>query len=327
MPTNPTPSDLHVDVPLTNLSIAYFQDESKYIADKVFGNIPVQKQSDLFWRYNKGDWFRSDAQKRAPGAESVGSGWNVTTDSYFADVWAIHKDVDDQTRANADSVFKLDSDATKFVTNQLLMRRDLLWLSTFFTTSVWDTDITGVAGTPTAGQVKQWDQAGSTPIEDVYAQVINVEEQTGHAPNTMVIGTRVWQQLQNHAQIIDRVKYTKPGGAFLNEALVAQALGLDKLLIARATNNTAAEGAATSMSFMAGKHGFLCYTNPSPGLQTASAGYTFSWNGYMGASSFGTRIKRFRMDENAAERIEGEMAFSLKSVATDLGVFYSGLVA
>jgi len=327
MPTNPTPSDLHVDVPLTNVSVAYMQDLEMYIADKVFPNVPVQKQSDKYWKYNKGDWFRSDAQKRGPGSESVGSGWNVSTDSYFADVYAIHKDVDDQTRANADSAFKLDSDATKFVTNQLLLKRDALWISNFFKTSVWDTDVTGVSGTPTAGQVKQWDQAGSTPIEDVYSQVVNVAEKTGHKPDTLVIGARVWQQLQNHAQIIDRVKYTKPGGAFLDQNLVAQALGVDKLLVAWATNNTAAEGLTASMSFMAGKHAFLCYSNPSPGLMSATAGYTFSWNGYMGASSFGTRIKRFRMEENAAERIEGEMAFSLKAVATDLGVFYSGVVA
>src|SRR3990172_10879137 len=97
MPTNPTPSDLHVDVPLTNLSIAYFQDESKYIADKVFGNIPVQKQSDLFWRYNKGDWFRSDAQKRAPGAESVGSGWNVTRTSTLVKGGASNKNSKNKT--------------------------------------------------------------------------------------------------------------------------------------------------------------------------------------------------------------------------------------
>ena len=42
---NPTQSDLHVNVPLTNVSVAYMQDKATFIADKVFPRVPVQKQS------------------------------------------------------------------------------------------------------------------------------------------------------------------------------------------------------------------------------------------------------------------------------------------
>ena len=66
--------------------------------------------------------------------ETPGAGWNVDTDSYFAHVYGVHKDIDDQMRANADSNFSLDSDATKFVTNQLLLRRDLDWAAAYFKT-------------------------------------------------------------------------------------------------------------------------------------------------------------------------------------------------
>lgn len=321
---NPTPGDLHVNQVLTTISVAFYQDTRDFIADRVFPNVPVQKQSDLYYKYNKGDWFRSDAQKRAPGAETVGTGWNVSTDSYMADVWGLHADIDDQTRANADSVFKLDSDATRLVTQQLLLRRDQLWLSKYFTTSVWNTDLTGVSGTPAGGQVKQWDQPGSTPIEDIYVQVVNMAEETGHRPNTLVIGARVWQALQNHGQILDRIKHTQAG--FLTEEIVARALGIDRLIIAWATQNVSNENQLADMSFMAGKHAFLCYSAPSPGIQIPSAGYTFSWNGYMGATSFGTRFKRYRIEPKASDRVEGEMAFDLKAVSTDLGVFYNGIV-
>ena len=99
---NPTQSDLHVNVPLTNVSVAYMQDKATFIADKVFPRVPVQKQSDLYWKYSKSDWRRTDAQKRAPGTETAGVGWKVDTGQYFAEVWAVHKDIDDQVRANAD---------------------------------------------------------------------------------------------------------------------------------------------------------------------------------------------------------------------------------
>ena len=60
----PTRSSVHVDAVLTNISIAYIQDRSKYIATKVFPIIPVDKLSDVYFSYTKNDWFRDEAQRR-----------------------------------------------------------------------------------------------------------------------------------------------------------------------------------------------------------------------------------------------------------------------
>lgn len=324
---NPVPGDLHVNRALGDVSIAYVQENNRFIADRVFPVVPVQKQSDLYWTYDKGDWFRTDAQKRAPGAESVGTEWNVSQASYFAHVWALHMDIDDQLRANADSAFNLDRDATRNLTGQMLLRRDKEWISKYFGTGIWDTNITGVASGATAGQVVQWDKSGATPIEDIYAQKINMLEKTGREPNTLVVGARTWQALANSAEIIERVKYTQAG--FVSEDLVARALGVDRLIIARATENTAVQNKSKTwtFSFLAGKAALLAYVPDSPSLLTPSAGYTFAWNGYTGASDQGVRIKRFRQEANAADRIEIEAAFDLKVVSTDLGVYFTTVVS
>jgi hypothetical protein len=58
-----------------------------------------------------------------------------------------------------------------------------------------------------------------------------------------------------------------------------------------------------------------------------SAGYTFTWNGYLGGNNKGVRIKNFRMEHIASDRIEGEMTYDMKVVAKDLGVFWSSVVA
>ena len=78
----PTRSDVHVNTPLTAISIAFMQQAQNFVADRVFPNIPVTKQSDLYFVYPKGDWFRRQMEKRAPASESAGSGWDLTTDSY-----------------------------------------------------------------------------------------------------------------------------------------------------------------------------------------------------------------------------------------------------
>ena len=79
----------------------------------------------------------------------------------------MHKDIDDQLRANADSNFNLDRDATEFVTNQLLLKRDLDWTDAYFKTGVWATEKTGVASAPTSGQFLQWSDAGVGPARPV----------------------------------------------------------------------------------------------------------------------------------------------------------------
>jgi hypothetical protein len=60
---------------------------------------------------------------------------------------------------------------------------------------------------------------------------------------------------------------------------------------------------------------------------TPTAGYTFSWNGLLGASAMGGRIKKFRMENLSSDRVEIEMAFDQKLVSADLGYFWDTIVA
>jgi hypothetical protein len=75
----PNINSVHVDAILTNISVAYLQNQDNFIADKVFPIIPVDKKSDKFFTYTKNDWFRDEAQRRAPGTESAGGGYNLST--------------------------------------------------------------------------------------------------------------------------------------------------------------------------------------------------------------------------------------------------------
>ena len=44
-----TPSAVHIDQPLTNLTLAYVQEQSNFIADKVFPTVGVNRQSDKYY--------------------------------------------------------------------------------------------------------------------------------------------------------------------------------------------------------------------------------------------------------------------------------------
>jgi hypothetical protein len=138
----PTQNQVHVDAILTNISVAYFQQNQNFIATRVFPVVPVSKQSDKFFTYTKNDWFRDEAQRRADATESAGGGYNLSTDSYQADVYAFHKDIGDQTRANADAPINVDREAAEFVTSRIALKMETQFVSNFFTTSIWGTDTT-----------------------------------------------------------------------------------------------------------------------------------------------------------------------------------------
>jgi hypothetical protein len=331
---NPAQSDLHVNVPLTNVSIAYTQSTDVFIATKVFPSVPVQKQSDLYWKYSKSDFRRTDVERRAPSTESPGTGWNVTTDTYFTHVYAVHKDIDDQLRANADSVFSLDKEATEFVTMQLLLKRDIDWAARYFKTGVWGTDLAGVTGTPSTNEFKRFDDAASDPISLFSELQTNfVQQNAGRKANTLVLGAHVINALKNHPDILDRIKYTQKG--IVTEDLLASLLGVDKILVALATQTTTERGldaksqdAAATYDFIAdSKSALLVHTPASPGLMTPAAGYTFTWSGYLGGNATGTRIKRFRMEPIASDRIEGEATYDMKVTGSDLGLFMHNVVS
>jgi len=322
---NPTINQVHVNQPLTQISIAYMQDAENFIATEVFPNIPVQKKSDRYYKYLREDWFRDVAKKRAPGTESAGGGYKLdNTPTYYADVFAIHKDVDDQIRANADDVINMDRDATEWVTQMMLLKREKLWANSYFTAGVWATELDGVTGTPTAGEFKQWDQADSTPIEDIRDASVEVAELTGFKPNVLVLSPYVYTALSNHADILDRIKYTQTG--VVTSDILAGLFDVDRVLIAWGTENVANAGADADMNFVFGKHALLAYANPQPSILQPSAGYTFSWAGFLGAGAMGNRIRQFRMEQLGADRIEGELAMDMKVVADDLGVFFQNAI-
>ena len=313
----PTSSQVHVDAILTNISVAYMQMADNFIATKVFPVVPVSKQSDKFFTYTKNDWFRDEAQRRADATESAGGGYNLSTDSYQADVYAFHKDIGDQTRANADAPINVDREAAEFVTGRMLLKMETQFVSNFFTTSVWATD-----STPT----NLWsDYTASDPIGDIETGKRTILSTTGYEPNTLVLGYDTFIQLKNHPDLVDRIKYTS--SQVLSESLLASLFGVPRVMVAKSLKATNNEGATQAYAFNYGKNALLTYSAPSAGLLQPSGGYVMSWTGVSQGIGATIGVSRMRMEQFKADRIEAEVAFDMKVIGSDLGFFFNGCVA
>ena len=315
----PTNSDVHVDAALTNISIAFIQEEGAFIADQVFPTVPVDKQSDKYFTYERNDWFRDEAKKRAPNTESAGGGYTMSTDNYFADVWAFHKDVADQTTANEDPVIDGESDAAEFTMQKLLIRRERQFVTKFMSTGVWTTDKTG--GTDF---VKWDDEAASDPLEDIKDGRLTIAGTTGFMPNTLAVSLEVHEALKKHPLVLERFKYTSSES--ITAEMLARLFEVANYHVASSIYGTNVEGATSAYSFTVGKVALLCYVNPSPSKLKPSAGYIFGWRGFTGASDIGIRTNRIEVPLKQSVRVESEMSFDMKKVSADLGYFFDAVV-
>lgn len=318
----PSIADQHIDKYLTDLSQGFEQAASNFVAGQAFPNVGSPKRSDKIAGYSQADLYRDEMTVRAPGAESSGGGYRTSNDTFFCDVYANHVDVDDQTVAGADNPYTPVEDALRVLVQREKLKKEVVFASDFFASSLWTG---GTSADPTAASLSAaWDDPSSTPIEDIHEQANSVLVKTGFLPNTLVLNYLGWTALKNHPDIVDRIKHTS--SAPVTEELVARLLGLDQVLVSKATRNTAAEGLSGSYSSILGASALLVHAASTPGLWTFSGGYTFVWSGYPGSNN-GTRVKRFYLDANSAWRIEIETAFDMKLVQANAGVLITSVAS
>ncbi len=322
-----TPSSVHIDQPLSNLTLAYVQEQTNFIADKVFPTVGVQSQSDKYYIYDRANMNRTgDVKKLAPRTEVNRIGMALSSAAYYADVYGLGMDFDEQTLANEDSMLEIRSAGAETLTNRLLIDREERFASTFFTAGVWTTDVT---------PSDLWsDYTNSTPISDVTTGRRTMQLKSGgFKPNTMVVGKEVRDVLINHPDILARLNggATVTNTALITDAKLAEIFEVENFYVMEAVKNGSVEGVAESNAFIGGKNALLVHTPRSSGLMTPAAGLTFAWNNIPSVNNLGVTVESFSDDalkrQQVAEHIQVKMAYDMKVVGADLGYFFAAVVA
>ena len=321
-----TPSQVHLDVPLTNLTVAYAQEQSNFIADKVFGTVSVSKQSDKFYKYDREGLRHGDVKILAPRTEVNRVGMTLSTDNYFAEVRGLGMDFDEQTIANEDAMLEIRSQGAATVLEKILIDREVRWADTFFKAGVWGTETT---------PANLWsDYTLSTPIIDVTNARREMQLKSGgYKPNCMVVGKEVRDILINHPDILARLNggATVANTALITDAKLAEIFEVEQFLVMEAVYNDAAEGLADNIGFIGGKHAMLAYKPGSMGLKTPASGAIFTWDSVPGVSGLGITVESFSDDalkrQQIAEMIQVKVCDDMKVIGADLGYFFDSVVA
>lgn len=326
----PDVGDLHVNTLLTNVSVAYMNEEANFVADKVFPIIMVDNQTDIYAKYNKDAWFRDQGERmrRAPGTKAARTGWTIdNTNSYRCLNEAIGTTIPDEVRGNADSVYNLDADATRLITSQQMIRRERLWASRYLATGKWTTNKNGSANT----DFTQWnDYANSDPFGDMETWRNAVRLLIGRWPNKLVMAYDIWKSVKHHPDFLDRIKggATAANPALLTQKQFAAFVEIDELIVPLSVYNTAAEAspaAAATLTDIVTNQMLMCYTPASASLLTPAAGYTFVWRPLTNGNAV-QFIRKYREEPERQDVFEAHSYIDQVVTAPDAGLYVYNVV-
>jgi hypothetical protein len=310
----PNRSEVHIDAFLTEMSVAYRNQVSAFIADRLLPIVEVAKDSGKYPEYTRDYWLRPEMKLRAYGSEHPRAGYPISYGTYATEQFSLEHPIPDEIAAAADNPIDLDRDGMEWLTQQMLLKRELTFGSDFMVTGVWSTDNTTAT---------DWDDYDtSDPIGDVRTARRTIAQAIGRGANVMAVGLIVHDALLNHPDVLDRIKYSEAATMEAVNAALAAVFGMERYLVSEAIYAASAEGQSASLSPVVDDDCLVCYANPTPGLLSPSAGYTFVWPAGGGAGT----IYRWRDERVESDILRGKMQYDQKVVAADGGYFFSDIV-
>lgn len=262
-----TGREMHIDKVLTNMALGYRPEG--FIADRILPTVEVQKQTDLYTVFDRGDRMRRQDTKRTPGAEAHLRFEDVGSDTYHCSNYALKDKVTIEDRSNADPFFitNLLNAKTELLLDDLMLDEEVRVASLVTTT----TNVGSFNAVSSA-----WNGAGD-PIGDINTTIDNVHYANGVMPNRVVFGIEAWKSFRRDSTIRNLIFGTNNGGGYPNTAQVAQLLDIDEVLVGGSFQNTAQKNQTESLSTIWGENVLVHYSPSRPSIQRPSFGYRFRW--------------------------------------------------
>jgi len=314
---------------LQNVSILYRN--PNYVADQVFPIVNDISSKAKVAKYQKGPWFRNEAEPRAPGAPARILDYSFLTQDLNPITYAVGATVSDELREEALKSGNLpqrpEIDVMELMANSLDLNREARTASIIHS-SVWS----GIAasGEDAAGHWGDGTAANDTTLADICKAIDTIVGASAIYPNSILLSYPAWSKLRTAPALLALMNPS----SLTREALVTPAafgalIGLPRVIIGSAIKNTAEETVPTD-SFTSvniwGTSGsetkgiaFIYYYPPSVGLLTASAGYQYRVNQANGAPRLSTT---WREAARHADCYDTQESTDIAAVCLDAGYLF-----
>lgn len=314
---------------LTNMSMAYFQEEADFVAPSIFPICPVGLSASYYYTFSKADLARDNVGRKPAFGKVSPALMGQTDNTYKCEVDQVIVGIDqidalNYQRSRAPGVADPRRAKVRFATEQLKLHLDLIFAMNFFKPEAWDNVWTGAAAAD-AEEKKflKFSDANFDPVGFFDERITEIKQNGRRRPNRLALGIEAYNALKNHPDIIERVKYT---GSTANPAIVttqalAAILQIEQVSVLESTYNAGGIG-EEDMQFVCAPDGaLLCYATDNPTIDEPSAGYIFTWD-MLGNGQY-VAIDQFEGEKGThSEFVEGLMSTDMKKTSDDLAIYF-----
>lgn len=258
-----------VDKLLVDVSNGVFQDETAFAAERFLASMGVAQQSGIIGAYGT-NHLRVHANSMGGRGEAprVSLLQPNLSQKYLIQDHGLEEIVTQSDYANFEMPFDAEQDKTILVTYANLVAKEVALATAMGSGAGLLTQNTTLTG---ASQFN--DYANSDPISVWKTARQAVRDGCGFWPNVGLIESDVEEVLSYHPAIWDRLgfKYNQYGQ--LTQANLAQAMKVDKLIVAESVYDSSSEGQTAVITPVWGKEMFFARVPQNPALRQKSLGY------------------------------------------------------
>ena len=293
-----------------------------FIFPQVLPAMTPQKQAGTFGKIPVEQLLKERDTSRAPGAGYSRSGFTFTKDTYSCEEHGAEEPVDDRESMMYADYFDSEQIAAMRARHAVMINAEKRVAAAVFNATTWTSYTTGVS--------VEWSTAATaTPLVDVETAVQAVWAQCGIWPNAMIINRKVFRNLRNVDEIIDRVKYqgymdVRAGNIPI--AALAQAFDLKYLIVAGSARDSANEGQDTSIGpVWSNEYAMICRVAESNDIREPCIGRMFHWT-EDGSQLMGT-MESYRDEKVRADIIRCRHDVDEKILFVEAGHLLSNITA
>ena len=260
---------IHVNSALSNLSVQYRNED--FIGLDLMPLVTVGVPSADYFIYRKRD--RLATPDDSVGGRSLPNEVSENRDkgNFSVKDYALRDFVSEKTLKSQDAPLNEMVDLIASVNDAIAFREEKRIAAVLTTAANYGGNTAALTGND---QWSAYTQTASDPIEDIE----NARDQvwSGQGPSRLVAfcGLAVWNKLKHHPKLLAEFKH-QGGMKALTRQQVADYFELDDLLVSKAWEDTMNEGQAAAYGRIWGKHFGIVRVATTPGIRTASFGYTF----------------------------------------------------
>mgnify|MGYP001588324222 CR=1 FL=1 len=191
---------IHVDRPLTNISMAYTP--TGLIAKELFPTVPVKKESDSYFIFDKANSLRIPDTFRADGAQANQDGLVISTATYRLEEHALKGFITERQRENQDEGLNLEQSLVEELTNKILLQREEDAAAILFTDGNWANELSLAAAAAWSANTTV-----SNPIIVADSAASLILRNAARLPNTCVLDDSTYRSAKEHTSITERIRF------------------------------------------------------------------------------------------------------------------------